>query len=169
VRRVRAIGRALICAMAVLASYGWLDLLRHLPGPHLPLILPLRANGGGDDVSVLTVILVFTATFAAIARIAPPRERRRVRAAIVRAVALAAFLVTVVALQQGIVEQSRPTFSWEGSFWLAWPWLAAACAALGTLAVRQPARADLAMRKLPHPYAPAAPAAESRVLEERVA
>jgi hypothetical protein len=161
--------RTAICLLVVLASYGWLDLLRRLPGPHLPLVLPLRANGGGDDVSLLTVILVFGATFAAIAYIAPPRARRRVRAAIVRALLLAAFLVTVIALQQGIVEQSRPTFSWESSLWLAWPWIAAGCAALGTLAVRPPAPRDLALRKLPHPAASTAPAPETRVLEERVA
>jgi hypothetical protein len=169
VKRLRDAGRALICLVAVLASYGWLDLLRHLPGPHLSLVLPLRANGGGDDISVLAVILVFTATFAAIAHIAPPRERRRWLAAIVRALALAAFLITIVALQQGIVEQSRPTFSWAESLRLAWPWLAAACAAVGTLVVRPPARTGVAMRKHPHPYAAAVPVPESRVLEERVA
>jgi hypothetical protein len=169
VRHVRDAVRLLVCLVAALASYGWLDLLRHLPGPHLSLVLPLRANGGGDDVSALAVILVFTATFAAIAHIAPPRPGRRLRAAIVRALALAAFLVTVVALQQGIVEQSRPTFSWQSSLWLVWPWLAAACAAVGTLLVREPARPRLALRKLPHPHAPATPVADPRALEERVA
>jgi hypothetical protein len=159
----------LVCVVAVLASYGWLDLLRRLPGPHLSLVLPLRANGGGDDVSLVTVVLVYTATFAAIAYIARPREGRWMRAAIVRAVLLAAFLVTIVALQQGIVEQSTPTFSWQSSLLLAWPWLAAVCAALGTLAVRPRPRPTASLRKLPHPATSTAPPVESRVLEEHVA
>ena len=168
-RRLADAGRVLACVVAVLASYGWLDLLRHLPGPHLSLVLPLRANGGGDDVSLLTVVLVYAATFAAIAYIARPREGRWMRAAIVRAVLLAAFLVTVVALQQGIVEQSRPTFSWEASLWLVWPWLAAVSAALGTLAVRPRTRPTVALRKVPHPAVSTTPPVASRVLEEHVA
>jgi hypothetical protein len=159
----------LACVVIVLSSYGWLDVLRRLPGPHLSLVLPLRANGGGDDVSVLTVVLVYTATFAAIAYIARPREGGWMRAAIVRAALLAAFLVTVVALQQAIVEQSRPTFSWESSLWLVWPWLAAVCAAVGTLAVRPRSRPPAALRKLPHPAVSTTPPVESRVLEEHVA
>jgi hypothetical protein len=126
-------GRGAASLVAVLAAYGWLDLMRHLPGPHLPLVLPLRANGGADDVSLVAVVLVFAATFAAIARIAPPLPARAGRVAIVRGLLLAAFLVTTVALQQGIVEQSRPTFAWGGALSLAWPWLAAASAVLGTL------------------------------------
>jgi hypothetical protein len=114
----------------VVAAYGWLDLLRHLPGPHLPLVLPLRGNGGGDDVSLLTVILVCVATFAAIARLLP--TTRVVRAAAVRAVLFGAFVIAVVALQQGFVEQSRPTFEWTSAGVLAWPWLGLACAAFGT-------------------------------------
>jgi len=169
VRRLADAGRVLACVVVVLASYGWLDVLRRLPGPHLSLVLPLRANGGGDDVSLLTVVLVYTATFAAVAYIARPREGRWMRAAIVRAALLAAFLVTVVALQQGIVEQSRPTFSWQSSLWLVWPWLAAVCAALGTLAVRPRSRPPAALRKLPHPAVATTPPAESRVLEEQVA
>lgn len=168
-RRLADAARVLVCVVAVLASYGWLDLLRRLPGPHLSLVLPLRANGGGDDVSLLTVVLVYTATFAAIAYIARPREGRWMRAAILRAVLLAAFLVTVVALQQGIVEQSTPTFSWESSLWLVWPWLAAACAALGTLAVRPRSRPTVALHKLPHAATSTTRPVESRVLEEHVA
>ena len=101
-RTVVRLARGSVCVLAVLAGYGWLDLLRHLPGPHLPLVLPLRANGRGDDVSLLTVIVVFTATFAAIARVAPPRPWRRTRAALLRGALLAAFAVTVQALQQVI-------------------------------------------------------------------
>jgi hypothetical protein len=126
-------GRAVASLVAVLAAYGWLDLMRHLPGPHLPLVLPLRANGGADDVSLVAVVLVFAATFAAIARIAPSLPTRARRVAVVRGLLLAAFLVTAVALQQGIVEQSRPTFAWGSALALAWPWLAAVSAALGTL------------------------------------
>ncbi len=126
---VRA-ARSLVAVVMVVAAYGWLDLLRHLPGPHLPLVLPLRGNGGGDDVSLVTVILVCVATFAAIARLLP--TVRVVRAAVVRAALFGGFLIAVVALQQGFVEQSRPTFEWTSALWLAWPWLGVACAAFGT-------------------------------------
>jgi hypothetical protein len=128
-RSARA-ARSLVAVVLVVAAYGWLDLLRHLPGPHLPLVLPLRGNGGGDDVSLVTVILVCAATFAAIARLLPTVHI--VRAAVVRAVLFGAFVIAVVALQQGFVEQSRPTFEWTGAAWLVWPWLAVACAAFGT-------------------------------------
>ncbi|MEO9173881.1 MAG: hypothetical protein ABI317_00100 [Gaiellales bacterium] len=126
------VGRALVAVVIVFAAYGWLDLLRHLPGPHVPLVLPLRGNGGGDDVSLVTVILVCAVSFAAIARVAPPRHRAR--AALVRAVLFGAFVIVVVALQQGIVEQSQPGFAWTSATWLAWPWIAAVCAGLGTWA-----------------------------------
>jgi hypothetical protein len=132
-RTARRSARGVACLVAVFAAYGWLDLLRHLPGPHLQLVLPLRANGNADDVSVLTVLLVFAATFAVIARIAPPRHARVTRSAIVRGLLLAAFVITLGALQQGIVEQARPTFYWGSSLSLAWPYLAAAAAMLGTL------------------------------------
>jgi hypothetical protein len=48
----------------------------------------------------------------------------------------------VQALQQGIVEQTQPTFEWGSALSLTWPWLAAACAVLGTLvaAPREPPR-----------------------------
>ena len=126
---VRA-ARSLVAVVMVFAAYGWLDLLRHLPGPHLPLVLPLRANGSADDVSLVTVILVCTATFAVIARLLP--TPRVVRAAVVRSALFGCFVITAVALQQGFVEQSRPTFEWTSAAWLAWPWLAVACAAFGT-------------------------------------
>jgi len=145
-RTVARLARGSVCLLAVLASYGWLDLLRHLPGPHLPLVLPLRANGGGDDVSVLTVIVVFAATFAAIARVAPPRPSRRTRAALLRGALLVAFVLTVAALQQGFVEQSRPTLVWGTALSLAWPWLAAASAVGATLLA--------APRSRPRPIAP---------------
>jgi hypothetical protein len=133
VKIVIRLARGAVCLLAVFAAYGWLDLLRHLPGPHLPLVLPLRANGGGDDISLLTIVVVFSLTFAAIARVAPPRPSRRTRAALVRGALLAAFVFTVQALQQGIVEQTQPTFEWGSALSLTWPWLAAACAVLGTL------------------------------------
>jgi hypothetical protein len=170
VRHVARIARGLACIVAVLASYGWLDLLRHVAGPHLPLVLPLRGNGGGDDVSIVAVILVFTVTFAAIARIAPPRGGR---SAIARGVLLVAFLVTVVALQDGIVEQSRPTFAWSSALSLAWPWLAATSAVLGTL-LGTPGRAAAAGSPVASLETPPGPAAvvdttESRELEQTVA
>lgn len=156
-------GRALLAVVIVLAAYGWLDLLRHLPGPHVPLVLPLRGNGGGDDVSLLTVVLVCAVSFAVIARVAPPRHRAR--AALVRAVLFGAFVIVVVALQQGIVEQSEPSFAWARAIWLAWPWIATACAALGTWAgspssPEQPAARDKTV---------SAPATEPRVLEASAA
>jgi hypothetical protein len=154
------VGRTLLSGVIVVAAYGWLDVLRHLPGPHLPLVLPLRGNGGGDDVSLLTVIVVCTASFAAIARVAPPR--RLARAAVLRAVLFGAFVIALVALQQGFVEQSRPSFEWASAIWLAWPWLAVACAALGTWA-------GAPSRREPSATASAAPATESRPLEASVA
>jgi hypothetical protein len=153
--------RTLVSGIAVLAAYGWLDLLRRLPGPHLSLVLPLRANGGGDDVSVLTVVLVWSATFAAIARILPPAADALLRTIVVRAALLAVFVVTVVALQHGIVEQARPTFSWSRAIELAWSWIACACAALGTwLGAPRHARSTVPAR---------AETSESRTLEASVA
>jgi hypothetical protein len=153
--------RMLVSGVAVLAAYGWLDLLRHLPGPHLSLVLPLRANGGGDDVSALAVVLVWSATFAAIARILPPAADAMVRAIVVRTALLAVFVVSVVALQHGIVEQARPTFSWSRAIELAWPWVASACAALGTW-LGAPRRARSAVQAR-------AETSESRTLEASVA
>jgi hypothetical protein len=123
-------GRALVSVVIVFAAYGWLDVLRHLPGPHLPLVLPLRGNGNADDVSLATVIIVCVTSFVAIARVAVPR--RIALAVIVRAALFGAFVVVVVALQEGIVEQSQPSFAWSSAIWLVWPWLAIACSALGT-------------------------------------
>lgn len=167
-RIVIRVARGTVCLLAVLASYGWLDLLRHLPGPHLPLVLPLRANGRGDDISLLTVIVVFTATFAAIARVAPPRPSRRTRAALLRGALLAAFAITVQALQQGIVEQTRPTFQWGSALSVAWPWLAAACAVLGTLVAAPRERRRLAAPVQSEP-SPSTNASDERPLEASVA
>jgi hypothetical protein len=130
VTRTGRAGRSLVAVVMVVAAYGWLDLLRHLPGPHLSLVLPLRGNGGGDDISLLTVVLVCVATFAAIARLVPTVHV--VRAAVARAVLFGGFVIAAVALQQGFVEQSRPTFEWTSATWLVWPWLGVACAAFGT-------------------------------------
>jgi hypothetical protein len=156
-------GRALVAVVIVVAAYGWLDLLRHLPGPHVPLVLPLRGNGGGDDVSLLTVVIVCAVSFVAIARVAPPRHRAR--AALLRAVLFGAFVIVVVALQQGIVEQSQPSFAWTRAIWLAWPWIAAACAALGTWAGSsgRPAQQDATDATV------GAPVSEPRVLEATAA
>jgi hypothetical protein len=156
-------GRVLLAVAIVFAAYGWLDLLRHLPGPHVPLVLPLRGNGGGDDVSLLTVVLVCAVSFAAIARVVPPRHRAR--AALVRAVLFGAFLIVVVALQQGIVEQSEPSFAWTRAIWLAWPWIAAGCAALGTWAGSPSSPAEPAARD----ETISTPATEPRVLEASAA
>jgi hypothetical protein len=167
-RTVRRAARGLTCVIAGFAAYGWLDLLRHLPGPHLQLVLPLRANGNADDVSVLTVLLVFTVTFAAMARIAPPRASRVTRSAIARGVVLAAFAIVVGALQQGIVEQSRPTFYWASSLSLAWPYLAACAAVAGTLLAAPRAERQAAAPPCEAPK-PQPVAEESRPLEASVA
>jgi hypothetical protein len=166
VTRAARATRSLVVVVMVVAASGWLDLLRHLPGPHLPLVLPLRGNGGGDDVSLLTVVVVCTGTFAAIARVLPPV--RVVRAATARAVLFGAFVTAVVAFQQGFVEQSRPTFEWTSAIWLAWPWLGVACAGFATWLGAPHAE--------PETYAPAldsvedeTPLPEARPLEASVA
>ena len=104
------IARALAGPLLAVVSYGWLDLLRHLPGPRLALVLPLRANGGAGGVSLLTVVLVATATFALLAQVAPPHRLRT--AMLVRPALYAAFLLTAVALQEGLVQQARPDLAW---------------------------------------------------------
>jgi hypothetical protein len=169
VRTAGRLLRALVCAVAVLAAYGWLDLLRHVPGPLLPLVLPLRANGRGDGVSLVTVLLVFGATFAAIARIAPPRLSRITRSALVRSALLVVFTITVGALQQGIVEQSRPSFAWGSALSLAWPWLAAAAALCGTLAAAPRARREPEPPPVHEPLPQPISAEEPRPLEASVA
>lgn len=167
-RIVSRLARGLVCLLALVAAYGWLDLLRHVPGPHLPLVLPLRSNGRGDDISLLAVVLVFTATFAVIARVAPPRPSRRKTSALLRGALLAGFAATVQALQQGIVEQTRPTFMWGAALSLAWPWLAAACAAIGTLVAAPRGQQPVATLARSEP-SPSANATDERPLEASVA
>jgi hypothetical protein len=167
-RNVRRGARGIVCLVAVFAAYGWLDLLRHLPGPQLQLVVPLRANGNGDGLSIVTVLLVFAVTFGVIARIAPPRPSRVLRSAILRALLLAAFAIIVGALQQGIVEQARPTFSWGSSLSLAWPYLAA-CAALGGTLVAAPRAERTAVEPPCDVPQPQPVAEEPRRLEASVA
>lgn len=165
--------RGVACVLLWFAAYGWLDLLRHLPGPHLPLVLPLRANGGADDVSILTVLVVFGATFAAMARIAPPRPSHALRSSLVRGALVAGFAIVVGALQQGLVDQSQLGFAWSGTLSLAWPWIAAVCAAVATFVAapretRQPVIAPPA-DPTPDPPAPDQVADETRPLETSLA
>ena len=120
-------------------------------------------------MSVVTVLLVFAATFAAIARIAPPRASRPVRSALVRGVLVAAFAITVGALQQGIVEQSRPSFAWGSALSLAWPWLAALAAGLGTLAAAPRVRHHPVAPPCQSPLSPPIMAAETQPREATLA
>jgi hypothetical protein len=160
-------GRALVSVVIVFAAYGWLDVLRHLPGPHLPLVLPLRGNGNADDVSLATVIIVCVTSFLAIARVATPR--RLVLAVLVRAALFGAFVIAVVALQEGIVEQSQPSFAWSSAIWLIWPWLAIACSALGTW-IGAPRRRERTAAAVAVPVsAPISEPSEPRALEASVA
>ena len=114
-----------------MAAYGWQDRLRGLPGPRVPLVLPLRDAGHQSAVPLAGLALLWLLAFAAAARLARP-QRVLLSAGVRAALAFAAVLaLQAVSLQ--LVRQATVGFEWRAAAATAVPWLVAACAVVGTV------------------------------------
>jgi hypothetical protein len=121
-------------ALGVLAAFGLFDVLRLVPGPQVPLALPLREPGGADGVSALVVFGV-PLLLAALAAVAVPPRRRLAgalgRAAVVLAVTLVAQGITIQLVRQAVLGVALTPALASAS-----PWLMAGATLVGTLVSR---------------------------------
>jgi hypothetical protein len=155
---MRHLLRALSTPLVALACLGWLELFRTAPGPRLALVLPLREAGHADGVSVLLLLAVGLAGFAALAFVLPPTGSPLLGAGL-RALGAAAVVLVAQAASLELVRQAVIGFQWWAAVRTPLPWLFAACAGLATILVAQarpaPARRERAPRSEPGHDAPA--------------
>lgn len=149
---MRHLLRVLATPLVALACLGWLELFRTAPGPRLSLVLPLREAGHADGVSVLLLLVVVLAGFAALAFVLPPTGSPLLGAGL-RALGAAAVVLVVQAASLELVRQAVIGFQWSAAVRTPLPWLFAAGAGLATVLVAQarpaPARTDRAPRSEP--------------------
>ena len=129
--------------LGVLASAGLLDLLRGVPGPAVPLALPLREPGGADGASVLVVCLVPLALATLAAIVAPPA--RPYLGALGRAALVLVAAVIVQAISLELVAQAVLGLALTPAVDSAPPWIMAGATLIGSLVPRvRPLRRDAA-------------------------
>jgi hypothetical protein len=127
--------RRVVAVFVFAAAYGAQDLVRSVPGPQVPLALPLRETGHAAGVPLVAFLALWLVAFALAARLAPPLRAHPALVVAVRAlVALGAMLV-VQAVSFELVRQATLGLDWRAAVASASPWLVAACATLATLLV----------------------------------
>ena len=124
--------RALIPIPLLVAAYGWQDMLLRLPGPKLPLAMPLRETGGQADVPVIGFFAVWVISAALVTRIAPPRRLDPFVSGIIRGALTFAVLLPIQALSIQLVRQAETGFDWTAALRSPGPWLSALCLLLVT-------------------------------------
>jgi hypothetical protein len=113
---------------AIVAAEGWLYLVRATPGPRVPLALPLEEAGGGDGVSVVAFVAVWS--LAALAVCALVGVRSGWLPPVIAALTVAGGVLVLHALSLQLVQQATIGFAWSSALDSLAPWLAGACAGL---------------------------------------
>jgi hypothetical protein len=111
---------------AIVAAEGWLYLVRATPGPRVPLALPLEEAGGGDGVSAVAFVAVWS--LAALAVCALVGIRRGWLAPVVAAIAVTGGVLVLHAMSLQLVQQATIGFAWRPALDSLAPWLAGASA-----------------------------------------
>ena len=146
--RLRTIAGYVLVVLLIIAGLGLIDLARAIPGPRIPLVLPLRETGHADGVSFLALVAVWLGVFAVAALLAPARRSHVATIALARAGLAFAVLLPVQAVSVQLVRQASFGFDWSAAVGSPSIFIAAACAFVATLACtparpgRMPARSS---------------------------
>ena len=112
-------------------SLGLVDALRSLPGPGLPLALPLRETGHDDRASFAVVAGVFALVFGLAALTLEAPRAHRLRMAFLRAAAVLACALALQAVSLQLVRQASLGLDWHGALRSPAPYVCALGALLG--------------------------------------
>jgi hypothetical protein len=141
-RALQVVAELIAIPAGLVVSLGLIDALRSLPGPGLPLALPLRETGHQDRASLAVVVVVFALVFGLVALALEWPHAHPLYAALARAAALLACALALQAVSLQLVRQASLGLDWSAALGSAAPWVCALAALLGSALAGRAASSD---------------------------
>jgi hypothetical protein len=141
-RALQVVAELIAIPAGLVVSLGLIDALRSLPGPGLPLALPLRETGHQDRASLAVVVVVFALVFGLVALALEWPHAHRLYVALARAAALLACALVLQAVSLQLVRQASLGLDWSAALGSAAPWVCALAALLGSALAGRAASSD---------------------------